>query len=84
MLLIEKNHAGASTSTHTDNKMLYTEGHGPRGRGGRRFAMEVADGTKEEVTKVMPTTIQDPLETGGVEATRTSKCMNISFILSNP
>ena len=73
MLLIEKNHAGASTSTHTDNKMLYTEGHGPRGRGGGRFAMEVADGTKEEGTKVMPTTIPDPLETGGVEATRTNK-----------
>ena len=34
MLLIEENHAGASTSTHTDNKMLYTEGDRPRGRGG--------------------------------------------------
>ena len=26
MLLIEENHAGASMSTHTDNKMLYKEG----------------------------------------------------------
>ena len=25
MLLVEENHAGASTSTHTDNKMLYME-----------------------------------------------------------
>ena len=73
MLLIEKNHVGASPSTHNDNKMLYTEGHGPHGRGGHRFAMEAADGTKEEGTKVMPTTIPDPLEIGGVEATRTNK-----------
>ena len=35
MLLVEENHAGASTSTHTDNRMLYTEGDRPRGRGGR-------------------------------------------------
>ena len=35
MLLVEENHACASTSTHTDNKMLYTEGDRPRGCGGR-------------------------------------------------
>ena len=35
MLLIEENHAGASMSTHTDNKMLYMEGDRPRGCGGR-------------------------------------------------
>ena len=34
MLLVEENHTGASTSTHTDNKMLYTEGDRTRGRGG--------------------------------------------------
>ena len=34
MLLVEENHASASTSTHTDNRMLYTEGDRPRGRGG--------------------------------------------------
>jgi hypothetical protein len=34
MLLVEENHVGASTSTHTDIKMLYTEGERPRGRGG--------------------------------------------------
>jgi hypothetical protein len=34
MLLVEENHVGASTSTHTDKKMLYTEGERPRGRGG--------------------------------------------------
>ena len=35
MLLIEENHTGALTSTHTDNKMLYMEEDRPRGRGGR-------------------------------------------------
>mgnify|MGYP000279394766 CR=1 FL=1 len=35
MLLVEENHTGASTSTHADNKMLYTEGDRPHGRGGR-------------------------------------------------
>jgi hypothetical protein len=34
MLIVEENHVGASTSTHTDNKILYTEGERPRGRGG--------------------------------------------------
>ena len=33
ILLIEENHAGASTSMHADNKMLYTEGDRCRGRG---------------------------------------------------
>jgi hypothetical protein len=36
MLLVEENHMGAAAmSTHTDIKMLYTEGERPRGRGGR-------------------------------------------------
>ena len=35
MLLVEENHAGVWTSTHADNKMLYTEGDRTRGRGGR-------------------------------------------------
>ena len=35
MLVIEENHMGASTSTHMDNKMLYTEGDRPHCRGGR-------------------------------------------------
>jgi hypothetical protein len=34
MLLVEENHVGASTSTHTERKMLYMEGERPRGRGG--------------------------------------------------
>ena len=34
MLLVEENHAGVLTSTHTDNKMMYMEGDRPRGRGG--------------------------------------------------
>ena len=35
MLLVEENHAGALTSMHVDNKMLYTEGDRPHGHGGR-------------------------------------------------
>ena len=38
-----------------------------------RCAMEVADGTKEEGTEVMPTAIPNPPEVGGVEATKTGK-----------
>ena len=34
MLLVEENHAGASTSTHADNKMLYTEEDMPSRHGG--------------------------------------------------
>ena len=35
MLVVEENHVGVSTSTHADNKMLYTERDMPCGRGGR-------------------------------------------------
>ena len=49
MLLVEENHAGASTSTHTDKRMLYTEGEASR------CAMEAAKEIKEGGTKVMPT-----------------------------
>ena len=75
MLVVEENHAGASASTHTDNKMLYTERDRPRGRGRRasRYAMEAADEIKEGGTEMMPTAILDPPETGGVEAMRTGK-----------
>ena len=38
-----------------------------------RCAMEAANGIKEEGTEVMPTTIPDPSEIGGVEVTRTGK-----------
>ena len=34
MLLVEENHAGAWTSTHADNKMLYMEEDRPCGSGG--------------------------------------------------
>ena len=34
ILLVEENHAGASTSTHTDSRMLYTKGDRSRGHGG--------------------------------------------------
>ena len=35
MLLVEENHASASTGMHADNKILYTEKDKPRGHGGR-------------------------------------------------
>ena len=35
MLLTKENHACAATSTHADNKMLYTETNRPCGHGGR-------------------------------------------------
>jgi hypothetical protein len=35
MLLVEDNHAGVPTSTHTDSKMFYKEGERPRGRAGQ-------------------------------------------------
>ena len=38
-----------------------------------RCAMKAADRIKEEATVVMLTTILDPPQTGGVEATRTDK-----------
>ena len=38
-----------------------------------RCTMEASDEIKEECTEMMPTTILDPLETGGVGATRTGK-----------
>jgi hypothetical protein len=44
LLLVEENHVGASTSTHTDSKMLYTEGERPRGRGGRGRGESVCNG----------------------------------------
>ena len=34
MLCVEENHSGASTSIHTDNKMLYMEAERSCGRGG--------------------------------------------------
>ena len=75
MLLIEENHAGASTSTHTDNRMLYTEEIGPVDVEDEtsQCAMEAADEIKVECTEMMPTAIPDPPEIGGVEAMRTSK-----------
>ena len=35
MLLVEENHTSVSTSTHSDNKMLYTEANRPRAHGVR-------------------------------------------------
>ena len=48
MLFVEENHVGASTSTHTDNKMLYTEGDRPRGRGGRGESVRNEAGRRDQ------------------------------------
>ena len=47
VLLVEDNHTGASTSTHADNKMLYTEGDRPRGRGGRGESVRNGGGRRD-------------------------------------
>ena len=48
MLLVEKNHAGASTSTHADDKMMYKEEDKPRGHGGRGGSVCNGGGQKEQ------------------------------------
>ena len=48
MLLVEENHAGASTSTHTENRMLYTEGDRPRGCGGRGKSVRNGGGQRDQ------------------------------------
>ena len=50
-LHVEENHAGASRSTHTNNKMLY---------------IEATNMSKTKGTKVVLTTVPDPPEVGGV------------------
>ena len=69
MLLVEENHAGASTSMHTDNKMLYIEADRPRGcdgQGGSQ-AMEVADRSRTRGIIEMLTIVPDPPWIGGVK-----------------
>jgi hypothetical protein len=67
MLLVEENHVGASTSTRTDSKMLYTEGERPRGRGDEDAASRCAmEATDRDSTREMLTTTPDPPEVGGV------------------
>ena len=48
MLLVEENHAGASTSMHVDSKMLYTEKDRPRGRGERGKSARNRGGRREQ------------------------------------
>ena len=48
MLLVEENPRGASTSTHTDNRMLYTEGDRPCGRGGRGESVRNGGGRRDQ------------------------------------
>ena len=72
MLLVEENHAGASTSTHTDSRMLYAHRQPVDVEDeASRHTMEAADVIMEEGTEVMPTASSDPPETRGVEAMRT-------------
>jgi hypothetical protein len=58
MLLVVENHVGAATSTHTNSKMLYTEGERPRGRGGRVSGCTI-EATDKEGTKEMPIAVPD-------------------------
>ena len=69
MPLIEENHAGASTSTHADNKMLYTEGDRPRGRGGRGESVRNGGGRRDQGRRHQ----SDADSNSGVEAMRTGK-----------
>ena len=48
MVLIEENHVGASTSTHADNKMPYTEGDRPRGCGGQGESVHNGGGRRDQ------------------------------------
>ena len=48
MLFVEENHTGVSTSTHTDNKMLYMEKDRPRGRGGQGELVHNRGGRREQ------------------------------------
>ena len=48
MLLVEENHAGASTSMHTDSMMLYTEGDRPRGCGGQGESVRNGGGQRDQ------------------------------------
>ena len=67
-LLVEENHTGASTSTHAENKMLYTERIDPVvvvDEAGRH-AMEATNRSKTKGIIVMPTVVLDPLEARGV------------------
>ena len=63
MLLVEENHAGSSTSTHTDNKMLEIGPVDVEDKASR-CAMEAADGIKVESTEMMMIAIPYPLEIG--------------------
>ena len=49
MVLVEENHAGASMSMHSDNKMLYTEEDRPHNRG--RRGESVRSGSSSEGTR---------------------------------
>ena len=70
MLLVEENHAHASTSTHANSKMLYMEKDMlvVVEDEAIRHEIEAADVSKEEGIVVMPIAIADPLEARGVKA----------------
>ena len=48
MLLIKESHMGASTSTHTDSKMLYTKADLPCGRDVRDWLARNGGGRQEQ------------------------------------
>ena len=75
MLLVEENDAGASTSTHTDNRMLYMEGDRPRGHGGRGKSVRNGGGQRDQGRRHRndADSNSEPSGNRGVEAMRTGK-----------
>ena len=69
MLLVEENHAGASTSTHVSNKMLYMEEERPRVHGGRGGSARNGGGRHEQNQRHggVATIVPNPREVGGVK-----------------
>ena len=70
MLLVEENHAGASTVRTPTTRCCTRRKICPVVVADEvsRCAMEAADGSKEEGIMVMPTAIADPPKIGGVDA----------------
>ena len=71
MLLVEENHKGASTSMHTDRKMMYMKEDKPHDHGGRGGSARNGGGRQEQKQEGIIerlTIVSDPSEAGGVKA----------------
>ena len=63
MLLVEENHAGASTSTHAYRRMLYTEGDRARVRGGRGESARNGGDRRDHIPDTFLSSLREPLRT---------------------